>query len=163
MTDAPPQILVHIGAENKAALIELVKSASSTIKILAFQIAIPRAKNSNPVTEIMIALHDAIERGVNVQIIMNRQFGSAFQALHNSAAAKVLSLMGANVRQVKTGRALHSKVFLADEARAYVGSANITNASLNHNHETGVTIQHHPTAQRLEAAFLELWQHGATV
>lgn len=48
---------------------------------------------------------------------------------------------------------LHAKMVLADGERAYLGSANLTDTSLNHNLEIGILLQGPGTVRSLERVF----------
>jgi phosphatidylserine/phosphatidylglycerophosphate/cardiolipin synthase-like enzyme len=48
---------------------------------------------------------------------------------------------------------MHAKMLIADGARAYVGSANLTDTSIHYNLELGVFLDHPETVRRLERLF----------
>src|SRR5688572_26158150 len=48
---------------------------------------------------------------------------------------------------------MHAKMLIADGARAYVGSANLTDTSIHYNLELGLFLEHPETVSRLERLF----------
>lgn len=56
---------------------------------------------------------------------------------------------------------LHAKMILADEDRAYVGSANFTDTSLHYNFELGLEVEDRAVIARLHAIFDYLFNFAA--
>lgn len=56
---------------------------------------------------------------------------------------------------------MHAKMVLADGARAYVGSANLTDTSVHYNLELGLLIQDAAAVGRLEQVFDFFFDHAA--
>jgi len=56
---------------------------------------------------------------------------------------------------------LHAKMILADDAMAYVGSANFTDTSLHYNFELGVYVQDREVLGRLHALFDYVFEYAA--
>jgi cardiolipin synthase len=95
-------------------------------------------------TSVAGALVAARARGLDVTVVWPGPAAKAKPALRNLAQA------GVTVRAVATP-AIHAKALVADGARAYVGSANLSATSLDSNREVGLALADATTAGELEA------------
>jgi cardiolipin synthase A/B len=120
--------LVWSPNQSQPALLSLINSATSSLLIENEEMA------DKPVTA---ALVSAAHRGVHVVVVMTDQtdWHSAFASL--VAAHAVVRIYAADASLY-----IHAKVVIADAGtagqRAFVGSENFSNASLNQNRELGV-------------------------
>ena len=87
------------------------------------------------------ALLAAVGRGVTVTVVLP---GSARSA-STEAAARRLAAGGASVRGLASPT-VHAKAIAADGARLYLGSVNLTAASLDDNREFGLRLDDDPAA-----------------
>jgi cardiolipin synthase len=128
ITASPATDLVWSPNQSQPALLALINSATSSLLIENEEMA------DKPVTA---ALVSAAHRGVRVVVVMTDQtdWHSAFASL--VAAHAVVRTYAANASLY-----IHAKVVVADAGtphqRAFVGSENFSNASLNSNRELGV-------------------------
>jgi phosphatidylserine/phosphatidylglycerophosphate/cardiolipin synthase-like enzyme len=98
------------------------------------------------------ALVAAVARGVAVSVVLpgvNRSTGT-------DAAAAALAAGGASVRAL-AAPTVHGKAIVADGARLYVGSVNLTAASLDQNREFGVRLDDAAMAGRVAATIAGDW------
>jgi cardiolipin synthase A/B len=128
ITASPATDLVWSPNQSQPALLTLINSATSSLLIENEEMA------DKPVTA---ALVRAAHRGVRVVVVMTDQtdWHAAFASL--VAAHAVVRTYAANASLY-----IHAKVVIADAGttrqRAFVGSENFSNASLNSNRELGV-------------------------
>jgi phosphatidylserine/phosphatidylglycerophosphate/cardiolipin synthase-like enzyme len=92
------------------------------------------------------ALANAAGRGVTVNVALP----SVGMSAGTRSAARQLAASGATVRLTATPT-LHAKAIVADSGRLYVGSANLTTASLDANRELGLVTEGEAVAQAVEA------------
>jgi phosphatidylserine/phosphatidylglycerophosphate/cardiolipin synthase-like enzyme len=75
------------------------------------------------------------------------------------AAARSLAASGVSVRLLGAPD-VHAKAIVADGARVYVGSINLTTASLDANRELGVVLDDASAAARVGATIAADWAHA---
>ena len=127
-TASPAAALVWSPSQSQPALLSLINSAKSSLLIENEEMA------DKPVTAALIS---AARRGVHVVVVMTDQtnWHSAFGSL--VAAHAVVRVYAASASLY-----IHAKVVVADAGtphqRAFVGSENFSNASLNANRELGI-------------------------
>ena len=128
VTASPAADLVWSPNQSQPALLSLINSAKSSLLIENEEMA------DKPVTAALIS---AARRGVHVVVVMTDQtnWHSAFGSL--VAAHAVVRFYAASASLY-----IHAKVVVADAGtphqRAFVGSENFSNASLNANRELGI-------------------------
>lgn len=74
----------------------------------------------------------------------------------NMDAAEKLKAAGVSVRTLSSPY-VHAKLVLVDKTRAYVGSVNFSDASLDQNRELGILISQPDIVDRLDRTFEEDW------
>jgi cardiolipin synthase len=102
------------------------------------------------------ALVAAAARAVSVTVVLP---GTGRSAL-TSGAARRLADGGASVR-VLASPTVHAKAMVADGARLYVGSANLTAGSLDHNREVGILLDDAATAGQVARAIDADWSRAS--
>jgi len=128
ITGSPATDLVWSPNQSEPALLSLINSSTSSLLVENEEMA------DKPVTA---ALVSAARRGVHVVVVMTDQtdWHSAFASL--VAVHAVVRVYAANASLY-----IHAKVVVADAGtprqRAFVGSENFSNASLNANRELGI-------------------------
>lgn len=129
-------------------LLELIKSATSTLKIESMQFAD---------TEVRDAVADRKKAGVDVRVLM----ADPNWVDTNIEAAKFLSNASIPARWM-TDPDVHAKAIVVDEARAYLGSINLSFTSLNKNREVGVVVTDPAAVQRMSSTFEKDWTSAKT-
>lgn len=124
-------------------LIELIKSATSTLEIESMQFAD---------TEVRDAVAERKKAGVNVRVLM----ADPNWVDTNIAAAKFLSNASIPARWLADPD-VHAKAVVVDEARAYLGSINLSFTSLNKNREVGLVVTDPTAVQRMSSTFEKDW------
>ncbi len=124
--DVPPEAFV--GPEGLAArLVTLFESAEGVLRVASYELDAP---------EIVTALTDAHDRGVDVRVLIDEARDA------NTASAAELRRAGLDVRDGPDAfRHYHPKVIVADEARAVVMSANLNTWSMQTERNHGVVLE----------------------
>ncbi len=138
-TLSDPNLLVSpINARVK--LLALIASAKSSIQI-----------ENEEMQDVQIedALAQAARRGVSIQIVLPAPTGGNDA---NAAGVSLLRKAGISVRG-DTQYYIHAKLILIDQTRAYVGSENISTASLDDNRELGLIVADPATINTLATTF----------
>lgn len=130
------------GSEDE--LLYLIRSASSTLDIYNEEMAD---------TDITAALVDAAKRGVHVRIDMTyaTNWKPAFFTLRD-AGVEVRTWASSSKKLY-----IHAKVIIVDGARAFVGSENFSDTSLNKNRELGLVLEAPQIVSGLEEIFEKDW------
>jgi cardiolipin synthase len=102
------------------------------------------------------ALVAASARGVAISVVLP----GANRSTSTDAAARALSAGGASVRAL-AAPTVHGKAIVADGARLYVGSINLTAASLDQNREFGLRLDDPVRAGRVAATIAADWARAA--
>jgi cardiolipin synthase len=128
ITASPATDLVWSPNQSEPALLSLIDSATSSLLIENEEMA------DKPVTA---ALVSAAHRGVRVVVVMTDQTD-----WHSVFASLVTAHAVVRIYAATASLYIHAKVVVADAGtphqRAFVGSENFSNASLNQNRELGV-------------------------
>jgi phosphatidylserine/phosphatidylglycerophosphate/cardiolipin synthase-like enzyme len=116
--------LVVSPINSRDRIVDLINSAQSTLEIESMQFAD---------TQVRAAVKARIQAGVAVRVLIaDTGFVSA-----NSYAAQYLKDLGVTPKWIPH---LHTKVMVADNARAYLGSENLSSNSLDNNREVGLIV-----------------------
>lgn len=119
---AGPLVLAPVNAQ--ARLFDLIQHAQHTLDVEDEELSD---------TNIVNALAGAAGRGVTVRVLI------ASGSLTTSQMTAVTNLMNAGVAVRSLNNPdIHAKAIVADNALAYVGSINLTTASIQHNRELGI-------------------------
>jgi len=98
------------------------------------------------------ALLAAVARGVAISVVLP----GTNRSTSTDAAASTLSAGGVSVRAL-AAPTVHGKAIVADGARLYIGSINLTAASLDQNREFGLRLDDAAMAGRVAAAIAGDW------
>lgn len=129
---------------SRSRVIETINSATQTLTIESMQFADAAVR---------AAVAQRVQAGVTVRVIMaDTGFVSA-----NASAATYLKGLGLSPRFIPH---MHTKVIVADGTRAYVGSENLSQTSLDHNREVGVIVTDLSSISPLTATFENDWTIG---
>jgi phosphatidylserine/phosphatidylglycerophosphate/cardiolipin synthase-like enzyme len=103
-------------------------------------------------SEIEQALISAAQRGIQVQIILPN--GSSRDS--NAKGIDTIQQGGVEVKE-DSQLYMHAKIIVVDGQKAFVGSENISTASLDHNRELGVLIADSNVVNTLQQTFQQDW------
>jgi cardiolipin synthase A/B len=141
--DDPNLVVSPINSRN--AFIWLINSAHSTLLI--------EAEEMND-TSIEHALVNAAQHGVHVQVILPAPSASSGDS--NSAGIQTIRQGGVQVKE-DAHLYIHAKIIVVDGQRAFVGSENISAASLDQNRELGIIVSDANVLSTLQQTLQQDW------
>jgi phosphatidylserine/phosphatidylglycerophosphate/cardiolipin synthase-like enzyme len=146
---SPPQMsctrLLISPINARQRILDLINSAQQTLTIESMQFAD---------SDVRAAVASRVQAGVAVRAMI----ADAGWVTANAAAATYLKGLGTEVKNVPH---LHTKVLVADDARAYMGSENLSETSLDHNREVGVIVTDASSITPLTQTFEKDWAAGS--
>jgi phosphatidylserine/phosphatidylglycerophosphate/cardiolipin synthase-like enzyme len=144
---SPQGRLLAAPSNARARLLDLIQGARRTLAV-----EIEELSDAEAVT----AIRAAVARGVTVTAVVP---GAARSAATDAAVAQ-MTAAGASLRGLLSPT-VHAKAIVADGVRLYVGSVNLTAASLDDNREIGVRIDDATLAARVARTIAADWARGA--
>jgi phosphatidylserine/phosphatidylglycerophosphate/cardiolipin synthase-like enzyme len=105
--------------------------------------------------EIEQALIDAAKRGVQVQVILPSPSSSSSDS--NDQGINTIKQGGVQVKE-DSQLYMHAKLIVVDGQKAFVGSENISTASLDRNRELGVLVADANVINTLQKTFQQDWE-----
>ena len=142
-------------ASTEVAMVNVLLHAKTSLK-LAFPFIDLASQN------VFKQLEYAWHRGCSIQILCRETSNIKAMALHSDFVTALLdSKAGASCRvpthvdNIKW--TFHAKVLIADESSAYIGSANLTRASLSDQAEVGILVSDPSVIRDLRTWFSSLW------
>ncbi len=127
---------------SRADLDTLIDSARHTLDLYEEEIDDPGIENH---------IEHAVQHHVRVRLIISQ----------SSAGVDALRSAGVAVK-IMPHPYVHAKAIVADGARFFVGSENVSNTSLDHNREVGILTTNQQLASRIEATFNADWSGGGS-
>jgi cardiolipin synthase A/B len=155
-----PQIndsnLVVSPVNSRSAFEALIKSARKTLLIEAEEMQD---------SDIEQAIVSAQQRGVKVQVILpSPSSSSSSDSTGDSNSSGISTISSAGVQVKEDPRLyMHAKMMLVDGQRAFVGSENISTASLERNRELGILVSDKGVLSTLQQTFQQDWSDSQTV
>jgi len=114
-------------------------------------------------TEIEQALDNAARHGVQIEVILpapnNTSSDSSGSNDYNSQGVTNIQQAGVQVKE-STRLYMHAKIIVVDGQEAFVGSENISTASLDHNREMGVIVSDPGVLITLQQTFQNDWSNS---
>jgi cardiolipin synthase len=149
--------LVWSPVNSEDRLVALVNSAKKTILATSENI------DSGPVAAAMVS---AAARGVSVRVIAPLCDQNANTA-YDVPALTMLNQGGAEARAMPTPATaetpyMHGKMIVADDTQAYLGSVNLSAASMTDARELGILVSDPVTLQMLSASFESDWAQSVS-
>ena len=136
--DTPPGPLVVSPTTSREDLLALINRAERTLDVYA---EVVRDE------EMLGALIDAVNRGVEVRLVMSGDPG-------DSNARDRANLAAAGLDVVLTSQLyIHAKMFLVDGRELFIGSQNMTATSLDQNRELGIILTDAGSIERAAGIF----------
>jgi cardiolipin synthase A/B len=128
----------------RTRILDLINSAQSTLTIESMQFADYAVRN---------AVKARVAAGVDVRVLI----ADANWIDANASAATFLKGLGVTVKWIPH---LHTKVIVADGARGYLGSENLSQTSLDKNREVGLVVTDASSIAPLTESFETDWTAG---
>ena len=133
------------GKDQEKLLIEVIKSAKSTLDIAIYSLTDP---------DIVGAIKDAKKRGVSVRIITDKQqAGGKTQ----TEALKLLGSAGIPIKINSHSGLMHLKITIVDKKVATTGSFNYSKSASESNDEILMVIRNAEVAKNFTAEFEKMW------
>ena len=126
----------------------LIESSTTTVDLEAEEMQDPGIESS---------LGQTARRGVLVRVILPSPTGGPDA---NAAGRSRLASDGVQIRSLRSPY-VHAKDIVVDRQEAFVGSENISSASLDRNREVGLLVEDKSVVDRLESTFEQDWQAGS--
>jgi len=120
---------IIIGREYPDLVIEKVKNAKQSIKILMFAWRWYDGEQGTKIQKFNNEIIRARQRGVDVRVFVN--FGFITQKFREC---------GINIKQPLSKKMLHCKMIIIDEKMLFLGSHNLTKNAFEINHEVSTLI-----------------------
>ena len=134
--------------------LEMIASARERLDFLQFYGASEPGGRLEPVID---AITEAARRGVRVRFV----FDASFHERQPEIPDRLAAISGVEVRVLDlrpiTGGVQHTKLFVVDDAEAYVGSQNFDWRSLEHLQELGVRLREPTLVARVREVFELDW------
>ena len=137
--------LVISPINSRDRILDLINSAQSTLMIESMQFADYKVRD---------AVKARVQAGVDVRALI----ADANWIDANAAAATYLKGLGVPVKWIPH---LHTKVIVADGARGYLGSENLSSTSLDKNREVGLIVTDGVSVEPLATSFETDWAAGS--
>ncbi len=138
--------LVVSPINSRDRIIELIASATSTLTIESMQFADYKVRD---------AVKARVQAGVDVRVLL----ADVSWIDANASAVSFLKGLGVTVKWIPH---LHTKAIVADGVRAYLGSENLSQTSLDKNREVGVVMTDASSVAPIVSTFESDWATGTT-
>jgi cardiolipin synthase A/B len=147
--------LVVSPTNSRSDFLSLINSAKKSLSIEAEEMQDSQVEQ---------ALTAAASRGVKVQVILPSSSSSSDADGSDSNSAGIKTIKQGKV-QVKEDKKLymHAKIIIVDGQKAFVGSENISSASLDKNRELGIVISDQSVLSTLQSTFSTDWSVSKSV
>lgn len=152
-TDANPVMPLLTPDNYVEQITALVKSAQRTLYMQNQYINVPRGQ-SDPFTDLLDALKDRMDAGVDVKIILRGDFDTA-------PMLEALQHYGFDMSRVKLQKGLHNKGIIVDSQTVAVGSHNWSDAGVLFNRDATLIFHNEQVAQYFEQVFRYDWDNLA--
>lgn len=145
--------------ETEQVAAEVIDAATERLLVVSFVAYNP---------EVLVAcLKSALSRGVRVDILLEMGRDEGGRLDFDAAAQLAKRIPGArflrwNPPADESGRrgAVHAKCIVADDRKAFITSANLTEAAMDHNMEVGLLVSGGPVPKQLADHFSALIETG---
>ena len=131
---------------------DLVQAANESIYVIMYVLKYDPGDPVDPVNDLVWALGNASQRGVEVAVIIENETWETSQAAYDYFVK-----VGVNVTYDPGGVRTHCKLVVVDRYIVLIGSHNWTESALSYNHETSVLIISKEVAEEEIRYFNEIW------
>lgn len=137
--------------------LDMINSAQNSIDLEEFYIG---NKSGEALEPVLSAISAAASRGVHVRLLVDSKFYKNYSQDPN----RLNQIPNIQVRIIDFASGVqHSKYFIVDQDKIYVGSANFDWLALRHIHEIGLHITDPVVGKDLESVFAKDWEEGSPV
>ena len=135
-----------IGREFPKKVTPLIKEAKNTIDIIVYDWRWYPNEIGSAIQIFNYEIVRAIQRGVKIKVLIN-----------NNIIEATLKKAGAEIKQLKSEKTVHSKMMIIDDAMAILGSHNYTKNAFELNHETSIIIDDIEAVENFKKYFADLF------
>jgi len=140
----------------------LIKMATSHICISTFKAEISPQPRGRRIFAFFKTLYEKHKSGVKVDFLLNWNSQHRAVPTCNTLTLRELKAQGINIRTLPNNRCCHAKIILVDNAKAIVGSHNLSIASTRKNFETSYLITNKVSIYRLASVFKHNLENSTT-
>lgn len=153
-------IKVLLGGEFLASVVKEIQRAEKSIWVAMFEWSWYPGQRTGTCQDINRALCGQAKNRTDVRVLMHNE--SIGRHLHkiNRRTAGHFRQSRVQVKWGNTGRPLHAKVWVFDQARVIIGSHNISVRATRTNVECSVLTDYPDEVRRVVQWFEELWANG---
>ena len=137
---------IIIGKEFVDKVIPIIEKATTSIKVIVYDWRLYPNDPSHPVSRLVLALKGAVERNVDVQVLLS-----------NDAVRQQLSAFGFDCKRLYSDKLVHAKMMLIDDRYAIIGSHNYTQNAFQMNLELSVALDLFTPENELRDYFNNIW------
>ena len=155
----PPRLLGSHGRpgieDYHTAALRLIAGAQHRVTIAIYVV---RVDEDGPVDHVFRALGDAVQRGVDVRVVLDRgkDWRTGAPDTKHVEPAQRLAKLGVRVVLDEEDRTTHAKVLVVDDRHVIVGSHNWTRSALAANREWSVQIDDQEIARQFQTELSSL-------
>ncbi|MCF7886438.1 MAG: hypothetical protein K9M80_08080 [Candidatus Marinimicrobia bacterium] len=137
--------------------LELIRSAQKSIDLEQFYFA---NKENSQLEKVIQALKERADHGVKIRLIAENNMAETYPGTinrlkkHKNIKTRIISVFN------EQHGVQHSKYFIIDEEKVFLGSQNFDWRALEHIHEIGLCINHQKYAQQMTEIFELDWQQS---
>jgi len=135
--------------------LETINSAQKSIDIAMFEFRFYESNNSH-VRQLLEALIDAHNRGVEVRALLDASDWSYSHTIENKKTVDYLIEKGVNAKLDTPFTTMHSKIWIIDDS-LIIGSTNLGYSAVDDNNEASILIENKEIADEYRDYFEYLW------
>lgn len=136
--------------------VDMMMGAEHSIDLEMFYIS---NKKDEPLENILYAMKDAAERGVKIRILTGKIMKKdTLGSLAGLKGRKNIKIRFIDFKKVSGGGIQHTKFFIIDGERVFIGSQNFDWRAIKHIHELGLKITSKRAAKTFSAVFNADWK-----
>ena len=143
-------------------ILQLLASATRSIQVMMFEATSYGRHRNSPSNRIIQALIDAVGRGVDVEVILDRAGQSRRNSDSNMITARRLREGRVTVYLDPVSVTTHAKLLVVDERYTVCGSTNWTYSALSRNHEVSLLLDDLDVARRIGRYFARVKSQCST-
>lgn len=142
------------------AAIEAIERAKRTIDIATFKAEISHTPRGRILMQFWEQLAAKQDEGVSVRILLNETAPASYTPASNRYAFRWFKDQGFDLKRLSGNRCCHAKMLIVDDARAIIGSHNLSIRSCRNNFEMSIQIDARGVISRLRDEFNKAFESG---
>jgi phosphatidylserine/phosphatidylglycerophosphate/cardiolipin synthase-like enzyme len=136
--------------------VDMMMGAEHNIDLEMFYIS---NKKDEPLENVLYAMKDAAERGVKIRILAGKMMKKdTLASIEDFKGLKNIEIRFIDFKKVSGGGVQHTKFFIVDGKRVFMGSQNFDWRAIKHIHELGVKITSKRAAKTFQTVFDADWK-----